>query len=146
MRIILLENIKNLGKKDEVKEVAEGYAINFLFPKRLAAIATPEEIDKLKERQKKIEKERKIEEEKLKKIANEIRNKKITITAKTEKEKLFGSIGKKEICKELKNLNFNISEQSILLEDPIKTTGEKEITIDFGKNIKTKIIVAIEKA
>lgn len=145
MKIILLENVRNLGKKDEVKEVAEGYAINFLFPKKLAAMATPKEIDSLKERQKKIKKEEKIEEEKFKKIADEIRSKKITIKAKAEKEKLFGSIGKKEIRKELKNLGFDVSEQSILLKDPVKTTGEKEIAIEFGKNIKTKITVVIEK-
>ncbi len=146
MKIILLENVKNLGKKDELKEVAEGYAMNFLFPKKLAALATPEAIDNLKKKRKEIESEEKIEEKKFKKIADEIQGRKITIKAKAEKEKLFGSIGRKEICEELKKQNFDVAEQSIMLKEPLKITGEKEIVIDFGKNIKTKITVAIEKA
>lgn len=146
MKIILLENVKNLGKKDELKEVAEGYAMNFLFPKKLASLATPEAIDNLRKKRKEIESEEKIEGEKFKKIADEIQGRKITIKAKAEKEKLFGSIGRKEICEELKKQNFDVAEQSIILKEPLKTTGEKEIVIDFGKNIKTKITVAIEKA
>lgn len=146
MKIILLENVKNLGKKDELKEVAEGYAMNFLFPKKLASLATLEAIDNLRKKRKEIESEEKIEGEKFKKIADEIQGRKITIKAKAEKEKLFGSIGRKEICEELKKQNFDVAEQSIILKEPLKTTGEKEIVIDFGKNIKTKITVAIEKA
>lgn len=146
MKIILLENIKTLGNKGELKEVAEGYARNFLLPKNLAEIATPDSIDRLKQNQKQIQEKEKGEEEKMKKIASEIQGKKITIRAKAEKNKLFGSIGTKEISEELKKINFDISEKSIILKEPIKNLGEKEISIQLGKNEKIKITVAVEKA
>jgi len=145
MKVILLGNMKGLGNKGEIKEVSEGYARNFLIPKKLVEIATVETIEKAEQMKKETEKQEKAMEEKLKKIASDIQNKKITIKAKSEKEKLFGSIGAKEISDELKKQNFEISEKSIILKESIKTIGEKEIMIDFGKNIKAKIIVSIEK-
>jgi large subunit ribosomal protein L9 len=145
MKVILSSDLRNLGKKGDLKEVSEGYARNFLIPKKLAEIATPEAIQSLRNIQESKVKQEKVEEESLKKIAFSLQGKKIILKAKSEKEKLFGSIGKREIAEELKKENFNISEKSIVLEDSIKTIGEKEILIDFGKNIKTKITVAIEK-
>ncbi|MFA5776982.1 MAG: 50S ribosomal protein L9 [Parcubacteria group bacterium] len=146
MKVILVENIKKLGNKGEIKDVSEGYARNFLVPKKLVEIATPEAIEKVKLNQKKIQEQEEESEENFKKIASGIQGKKITLKAKAEKEKLFGRVGTKEIANELKKQNFNINEKSIILAAPIKTTGEKAITIDFGKNIKAKITVLIEKA
>jgi len=146
MEIILTSDVKNLGKKGELKNVSGGYAQNFLFPKKLAEIATPETIEKIKVDQKKIQDQEKELEAKLRKVASEIQGKKITLKAKAEKEKLFGRVGPKEIAKELKKQNIAISEKSIFLAEPIKTTGEKEVIIDLGKNIKTKITVSVEKA
>jgi len=145
MEVILISDVKNLGKRGELKSVSDGYAQNFLFPKKLAAIATPEAIEKIKLEQKKIQ-EQEIELEKnLRKTALDIQNKKIILKAKAEKGKLFGRVGTREIANELKKQNFNISEKSIILKDPIKTVGEKEVLIDLGKNIKTKITVIVEK-
>jgi large subunit ribosomal protein L9 len=138
--------VKSLGNKGDIKDVSEGYARNFLIPKKLAEAATAQAIEKVDQMKKKVEEKEKQTEENLRNIASEIQNKKITIGAKTEKEKLFGSIGAKEISEEMKKQGFEISEKSIILKEPIKTVGEEEITIDFGKNIKTKIVVAIEKA
>ena len=146
MKVILLENIRNLGKKNEVKEVADGYAINFLFPKKMAKEATENAVLEIEKNQEKINAEEKKKEERLKKISEEIKNKIFVIKAKSEKEKLFGSIGKKEIAKELESKNFDIKENLIILDEPIKIIGEKEIVIDFGKNIKAKIKISIEKA
>jgi large subunit ribosomal protein L9 len=146
MRVILLNDTANLGKKGELKDVANGYAQNFLLPKKLAEIATPEAVERQKQTQKKIQEDKKELEENLKKAASKIQNKKIVLRAKAGKEKLFGSIGRKEIFSELKRQNFEIKEESILLKDPIKKIGEFEVDIDLGKNVKTKITVAIEKA
>lgn len=146
MKVILTEDVKSLGKKGELKEVSEGYARNFLIPKKLVQVATEEAIEKLNQEQDEARKKEKIEEEKLKRLASEINGKKIIIKAKSEKGKLFGSIGAGEIAKELKKQNFNIQEKSILLDSPIKIIGEKEIIIDLGKNVKTKVIISIEKA
>jgi len=146
MEIILLDNVKNLGSKGELKNVSEGYARNFLLPKKLAEIATKEAIETLKKNQDALKIKERQEEEMLRKKASEIQGKTIKIKAKAEKEKLFGSIGAREICLELKKQGFDIEEKSIVLKELIKNTGEKEIFINFGKNIKARIIVAIEKA
>jgi large subunit ribosomal protein L9 len=146
MKVILIENVKKLGNKGEIKDVSEGYARNFLIPKKLAEIATSETIEKTAQLKKEFEEKEKQSEEALRKIVSEIAGKTIRIKAKSEKGKLFGRVGSKEIANELKKQKFNINEKSITIKEPIKTTGEKEITIDLGKNIKTKIIVLIEKA
>ena len=146
MQVILIENVKSLGKKGELKEVSEGYARNFLIPKKIAEIATEEAIEELKKNQDALKTKERQEEEMLRKQASEIQGKKILIKAKAEKGKLFGSIGAREIVSELRKQGFDIQEKSITLKGIIKNTGEKEIFIDFGKNIKTKIIVSIEKA
>jgi large subunit ribosomal protein L9 len=146
MKIILLAEVRNLGKRGELKEVSGGYAQNFLFPRKLAEIATPEAIEKIR-LDHKVAQEKEMElEENFRKIASEIQKQKIILKAKAEKGKLFGRVGPKEISNELKRQNFDISEKSIILKEPIKSIGEKEITIDFGKNIKTKLIIFIEKA
>lgn len=145
MKVILQEDIKNLGAAGEIKDVSDGYARNFLFPQRKAIIATPEAIEETKKTQQKIaEKERK-EKENLENIASALQEKRITIKAKTEKGKLFGSITVKDIAEELKKENLNIDESAIILEKPIKETGEKEIAIELGKNVKAKIILAVEE-
>lgn len=143
MKIILLSDIKSLGKKGELKNVAEGYAMNFLLPKKMAEIATPEAVSRLEKEKEDLRKRNAEEEGKLKKIASEINGEKITIEAKSKKGKLFGSITAKNIFAEAKKKNLDISEKNIILEEPIKTAGEREITIDFGKKIKAKIILDI---
>ena len=105
-----------------------------------------EAIEKIKIDQKKNQEQGKKIEEDFRKIALEIQDKKIILKAKAEKEKLFGSIGKKEISLELKKQNFEIKEEFILLKDPIRKIGEYEIIIAFGGKIKTKITVLVEKA
>ena len=77
--------------------------------------------------QKKIEEQEKKLKGNLRKIASEIQNQKIILKAKSEKEKLFGRVGPKEIAQELKKQGFDINEKSIFIKEPIKTTGEKEI-------------------
>lgn len=146
MKVVLLEEVRKLGKRGEIKDVAEGYAKNFLFPKKLAEVATLKVIEKINEKKEEDERKEKTIKIETEKIAEKIMGKRIIIKAKAEKEKLFGSIGKKEISKELKRQNFKIDEDLLVINEPIKKIGEKEIIIDFGKNIKSKITVVIEKA
>jgi len=144
MRVILIQNIPKIGNKGDLKDVSDGYARNFLLPKNLAKIATPEgikEILKNKEEERIIQKKN---YETLKKLSDKISQKKIILKAKEKDGKLFGSIGKKEVRNALKLENIDVEEQMILQENPIKKTGDYKIKIRLANEIETDIIVVVE--
>ncbi len=144
MKIILLEDVENTGKKDEIKEVADGYARNFLFPKKLAVLATKPELAKLEER-KKIE-EQKAEEElvRFQEIASKLDGFELEIPAKIGEEgKLFGSITSDKISEKLKENGFKIEKEWVKLEDSIKEIREYEVNIELPHNLEVKIKVII---
>lgn len=144
MKVILLKDVEKLGKKGEVKSVADGYARNFLIPNKLAALATKSELAKLEE-QKKIETEKAEEELKFyQEIANQIDGLELEIPVKVSEEgKLFGAITASQITEKLKEKNFEIKKEQIKLEEPIKEIGEYEAIIEFPHNLETKIKVII---
>lgn len=145
MQVILLQNVKSLGKKGEVKNVSDGYARNFLFVKKLAEIASQEAMKKL-EAQKKKEKSAELENlEKTKKMATELKDKLVEIKAKSKDGKLFGSILPKDIAKAINNFGFDILEKSIILPAHIKEIGEYEIKINLGQGVETKINLQVSK-
>jgi len=141
MRIILLKDLKNLGKTGDIKDVAEGYAINYLIPQGIALKATDLNVKKAEEEK---ERNKMAVEEKINQFmekAKSIEGKTYKISAKAKGKKLFGSIGKKEIAEKL---GFGISEDMIELDGNIKETGQKNININFGNNIKAAINLKIE--
>jgi large subunit ribosomal protein L9 len=148
MKVILLNDVDKLGKKGEIKIVADGYARNFLIPKKMAVLATQEEMEEL-ERQREIEAQ-KAEEELLKfqEIAGEIDGLEVEIPVKVgEDNKLFGAITENQIAEKLKEKGFDIEKNQIKLENPIKETGEYEAVVEFPHNLeaKIKIIIVEEK-
>ena len=148
MKIILLQDIDNLGKKYEIKEVADGYARNFLIPKGLAKPATKENLKWL-ESQKEIE-VKKAEEElkKVQEVATNIDGQEIIILVKVGAEgQLFESITSQKIYEKLKELGFEIKKSQIDLPEPIKELGEFPVKIKLEHNLEAeiKIIVVEEK-
>lgn len=144
MKIILLEDIKGIGRKNDVKDVASGYAINFLLPKKLADRATPEKIRAIEAL--KVRKAKAAEEDlkTRKELADKISGFHLSIPVKIgEKGKAFGSVSVSRVAKELKEKGFVIEENNIVLEKPIKDTGNHKITIDFGHGVKSEIKVKI---
>ncbi len=145
MQVVLIQDIKNIGVKGDIKEVSDGYARNFLLPKKLATPATESAVKlALAVKSKQLEAE-KINQEKIKELAKIIASKKIVIKAKEKKGKLFGSITAKNIARELKKENIEIPEKSIILESPLKETGEYEIKIRLDQGVETSLMLAIEK-
>ncbi len=145
MKVILLKDVKNLGKKNEIKKVSDGYARNFLLKQGLAKIATSGEVsflEKLKKDEKKKE-ERSVEEES--KIAKEVDGKIFEIKMKTgEKGELFESINSEKIAKRIKEEGFkNIEKDQIELDKAIKELGEYPIKIIFKHGKEANIIVKI---
>jgi large subunit ribosomal protein L9 len=148
MKVILLKDIENLGKKYEIKEVSDGYARNYLIPKKLAKVANEKNLRWL-EKQK--EKEEKKAEEELKKVqeaASAVDGQEVVIPVKVgENGQLFESITTQKIYEKLKELGFEIKKSQILLESPIKELGEFPVKIKFPHNLEAeiKVIVVEEK-
>ena len=145
MKVILLQDVKGTGKKDEIIEVSDGYARNCLFKKKLAVEATSTEINSINNK-KKAESYHKQEEIKAwMEVANKLRNKEVTCKVKCgENGKVFGSINSKEISDELNVLGFDVDKKKILLKDPLKSLGLYEVELKFLPEVTTKIKVKVE--
>lgn len=139
MQIILTQDVKNIGKKGDVKNVSDGYARNFLLAKKLAEKATLETIEKLQLLRKKERSDEIVRLENLRKIAETFKGKVMHIKAAGKKGKLFGSILAKDIMQELKKEGYDVAEKSIILDASIKKIGEYEIRIILAKEVEVKI-------
>jgi len=147
MQVILLQDVDNLGKKYEVKEVKNGYARNFLIPRGLAKIATKEALKWLKA-QKEIEEEKAEQElKKIQNLASKIDGLEIIIPVKIgEDQQLFESITSQKISERLKKMGFEIEKNQIDLPEPIKELGEWPTKIKFEHNLEAEIrIIVIEE-
>lgn len=145
MRIVLLQHVKNLGQKGEVKEVSTGYFQNFLAPRRYASPAIGGQVKVMQvQREKAVEKLEAMKESALA-VQSKLEGKSIVIPAKTsESGKLYASIHAKDIAEALKEqLHVQIPEKQIILKEPIKTTGEFPITLHLFKDIFIELVVHI---
>lgn len=147
MRVILLQDIEKVGKKFEVVEVADGYARNFLIPKKLAEPVTKESLARVKIF--KEEEAKKAEEElaKIQELATALDDQEIEIKEKVKEDgQLFGSINEANIIQALAEQGLNIKKKWIKLERPIKEIGEYDILLELehGLEAKIKLIVTEE--
>ncbi|MCK4520392.1 50S ribosomal protein L9 [Candidatus Parcubacteria bacterium] len=147
MRVILLQDIEKIGKKYEIKEVADGYARNFLMPKGLVKLATEKNLKWLSVQKETLEKKSEEELKNIQDTATKIDGLEITITVKTGKEKqLFESITAQKISDKLKELGFEIKKSQIDLKEPIKEIGEYPIKIKLEHNLEAEIrVIVIEE-
>ena len=147
MRVILLQDIDKFGKKHDIKEVADGYARNFLMPKGLVKLATEKNLKWLSEQKETLEKKSEEELKNIQDTATKIDGLEITITVKTGKEKqLFESITAQKISDKLKELGFEIKKSQIDLKEPIKEIGEYPVKIKLEHNLETEIrVIVIEE-
>ncbi len=147
MRVVLLQNVENLGKKYEVKEVKNGYAGNFLIPNGLAKLATKEALIWV-ETQKEIE-AKKAEEslKKIQEIASMMEGSEVMISVKIGEEgQLYESISSQKISERLKEMGFEIKRNQIELPEPIKELGEFPVKIKFEHNLEVEIrVIVIEE-
>lgn len=144
MKVIFLKDVPRVGKKYDVKEVNDGYAMNFLFPRKLAEAATPKAILELEIRKNEIAIERKVQDDLLMRNLEEIKGKTLTLRAKSDdKGHLFMAIHAKTLVEEMKKQNhIDISEEFIALEKPIKEIGEFAVPIEIkGKKSFFRLVV-----
>jgi len=143
MKIILLQDVKKLGRAGDVKDVAEGYARNFLFPKKLAEAATAEAVKEVEAKKAQEQATQNEEKKRLLELAHKLKGKKITLKSKEKDGKLFGSVSAKDIAAGLENENLAVPENCIILKEAIKETGTYDIGIILDKGIESKIILTV---
>ena len=145
MEIILRETIDNLGRAGEVIKVADGYARNYLLPRKLAYPATPGNLKVIEfERQSLLRKEAKQKDdaEKLQKMLDQVE---ITIRRKVgEQAALYGSVTNSDVADELEKKGFKIEKRKIHMEDHIKTTGEFSLPIRLFKDVTAHVKLKVE--
>ena len=145
MEIILRETIDNLGRAGQVVKVADGYARNYLLPKKLAYVATPGNVKVIEaERQSLLRKEAKQKEdaEKLQQMLEAVE---VTIRRKVgEQDALYGSVTNSDVAEALEKKGFEIEKRKIHMEDHIKTVGEFSIPIRLFKDVTAHIKLKVE--
>ncbi len=146
MEVIFIQDLKGQGRKGEIKEVKDGYALNFLIKKGYAVKVTKDSLEKLED-----EKEFRAKEEK-KKISNALNLKeeleKITLTFKVrtgDNDKVFGSISVKQIKEALKEKNYNLDKSKIRLVTSLSTLGFHTVEVELYKNVIAEIKIHLIK-
>jgi len=147
MKIILLKDVEKLGNKYDVKDVADGYARNFLIPKGLAKPATEAALKELETEKATAELAAELDLKKTEETVQGLDGQEIEIQAKIGDDgKLFGAITPLKISKVLEAKGFDVKKKQIKIEEPIKEVGEYEVTLelDHGLEAKIKVIVTEE--
>ncbi len=145
MKVILLADIKGVGKKDQVINASDGYARNYLFPKKLAVEANNENMLKLKAKQNGIEYKKNVEKEEAIKLANKLKEITLQIKVKAgENGKIFGGVTAKEIAENLKTQQkIEIDKKKINLAETIKTLGTATVDIKLYEGVTGKLKIQI---
>ncbi len=145
MKVILLEDVKKLGKKGDVVEVKSGYAKNALLPTGLATEATATAVNQRNLKEKATNRRKEEELEVARELGAKINEKKIEISVKVgENGKLFGSVTSKEIAEEVKKqLGYPVDRKKITLKEPIKAVGTYKIPVKVHPKVMATIIVEL---
>ena len=146
MKVILLDNIKGVGKKDEIINASDGYARNYLFPKKLAVEANAENLSKLKAKQNSQEFKKNTERDEAKSLAKKLDEITLDIEVKAgENGKIFGGVTAKEISEGLKQkFNIDIDKKKIVLQDTIKNIGTFTVDVKLFEGVTGKLRISVK--
>ena len=146
MKVILKEDVHNLGQQGDVVEVKSGYARNYLMPKKLAILFTVEQQRSIEESQRMEVRKLEREKDQLESILKEVKSLSLSLKMKSEEDnKLFGSVTKLDIVKLLEENGIKIDKKYIDLDSPIKTLGEHEVNVSFTKEMSESFTISVEK-
>ena len=148
MQIVLLEDVKSLGKKGEIVKVNEGYGRNFILPKKLGVEATAKNLNDLKLKKANEAKVAAKLLEEARELGAKLEKASVTLSIKAgENGKAFGSVSSKEISKAVQEqLGLDIDKKKLVLADPIKTLGTHEVPVKLHRDVTAKLSVKVVEA
>ncbi len=148
MKVVLLEHVRNVGQKGEIKEVSEGYYQNFLYPRRLAMPATQSQVGHIRAQQAKATEKLEAMKESALSVKAKLEGKTVTIQSKaSDAGKLFAAIHEKDVMEAVKrDLNVEIPEKQLKLREPIKALGAFPVSASLYKEISANFQVNVVAA
>ena len=147
MKVILLQDVKGKGKKGQMLEVSDGYARNFMLPKKMAIEATPDAINTMRMNDKATQERIAKEKAEALALAKQLRELTLVVTCKGGGAgRLFGSVTNAEIADALAKNGIKLDKRKIVIADPIKNVGTYTVTCKLGYEISAPLTVKIEEA
>lgn len=146
MKVILKEDVQNLGQQGDVVEVKSGYARNYLMPQKLAILFTKQQKKSIEEAQRVEERKLEREKDQLESVLKQVEDLSLSLKMQSEKDsKLFGSVTKLDIVKLLEENGITIDKKYVDLSSSIKTLGEHKVNIMFTKEMSASFTLTVEK-
>jgi large subunit ribosomal protein L9 len=146
MKVILKEDVQNLGQQGDVVEVKSGYARNYLMPQKLAILYTKQQKKSIDEAQRVEERKLEREKDQLESVLKQVEDLSLSLKMQSEEDsKLFGSVTKLDIVKLLEENGITIDKKYVDLSSPIKTLGEHKVNIMFTKEMSASFTLTVEK-
>jgi len=147
LKVYLLKDVVNVGKEGQIKSVTEGYARNFLFPKKAAVLATANHVERVKEISHKIEVEESLAGSRIAMLADLLKKTTLVLKKKVnDKGKLYGSIDEDEIVALLAARNIPVNKKQIEITKSIRSVGEYIVIIKLSSKVKLEVKVVVEAA
>ena len=146
MKVILKEDVQNLGQQGDVVEVKPGYARNYLMPQKLAILFTKQQKKSIEEAQRVEERKLEREKDQLESVLKKVEDLSLSLKMQSEEDsKLFGSVTKLDIVKLLEENGITIDKKYVDISSPIKTLGEHKVNIMFTKEMSASFTLTVEK-
>ena len=146
MKVILKEDVQNLGQQGDVVEVKSGYARNYLMPQKLAILFTKQQKKSIEEAQRVEERKLEREKDQLELVLKQVEDLSLSLKMQSEEDsKLFGSVTKLDIVKLLEENGITLDKKYVDLSSPIKTLGEHKVNIVFTKEMYASLTLTVEK-
>ena len=146
MKVILKEDVQNLGQQGDIVEVKSGYARNYLMPQKLAILFTKQQKKSIEEAQRVEERKLEREKDQLESVLKQVEDLSLSLKMQSEEDsKLFGSVTKLDIVKLLEENGITVDKKYVDLSSPIKTLGEHKVNIMFTKEMSASFTLTVEK-
>ena len=146
MKVILLQDIKGTGKKDQIIEISDGYARNYLLPRKLTKEATAEAVNSIENAQSAQKHREEVKKAEAEKLAREIKGKVVQLSVRGgDNGKIYGSVTNDQISTAIKQqLGAEIDKRKVEIEEPIKTAGQHFVTLKLMAGVTSRIIVNVK--